>query len=79
MCYALCLAHGAKLIKLNVYILADNGPSYIFKNLSLALLTCFHKTWPGPMLSWRLIMKQFLRSFSSLLLIHSRRVNASYK
>ena len=57
MCFALCLAHGAKLIKYNVYILADNGPSYIFKNLSLALLTCFHKTWPGPILLWRLIMK----------------------
>ena len=57
MCFALCLAHGAKLIKFNVYILADNGPSYIFKNLSLALLTCFHKIWPGPILSWRLIMK----------------------
>ena len=57
MCFALCLAHGAKLIKFNVYILADNGPSYIFKNLSLALLTCFHKTLPSPILSWRLIMK----------------------
>ena len=31
MCFALCLAHGAKLIKFNVYILADNSPSYILK------------------------------------------------
>ena len=34
---------------------------------------------PGPIFSWRLIMKLFLRSFSSLLLIHSRRVVVSYK
>ena len=33
----------------------------------------------GPILSWRLIMKLFLRSFSSLPLIHSRRVVVSYK
>ena len=33
----------------------------------------------GPILSWRLIMKWFLRSFSSIPLIHSRRVVASYK
>ena len=33
----------------------------------------------GPTLSWRLIMKWFLRSFSSLPLIHSRRVVVSYK
>ena len=33
----------------------------------------------GPILSWRLIMKWFLRSFSSLPLIHSRRVVVSYK
>ena len=26
-------AHGAKLIKFNVFILAGNGPSYILKNL----------------------------------------------
>ena len=34
---------------------------------------------PGPILSWRLIVKWFLRSFSSLPLIHSRRVVVSYK
>ena len=34
---------------------------------------------PGPILSWRLIMKSFLRSFSSLPLIYSRRVIVSYK
>ena len=33
----------------------------------------------GPILPWRLIMKQFLRSFSSLLLNHSRRFVVSYK
>ena len=33
----------------------------------------------GPILSWRLIMKWFLRSFSSLPLIHSRRVVVSYE
>ena len=33
----------------------------------------------GPILSWRLIMKSFLRSFSSLPLIYSRRVVVSYK
>ena len=33
----------------------------------------------GPILSWRLIMKWFLRSFSFLPLIHSRRVVVSYK
>ena len=33
----------------------------------------------GPILSWSLIMKWFLRSFSSLPLIHSRRVVVSYK
>ena len=33
----------------------------------------------GPILSWRLIMKWFLRSCSYLLLIHSRRVVVSYK
>ena len=33
----------------------------------------------GPILSRRLIMKWFLRSFSSLPLIHSRRVVVSYK
>ena len=33
----------------------------------------------GPILSWTLIMKWFLRSFSSLPLIHSRRVVVSYK
>ena len=33
----------------------------------------------GPILSWRLIMKWFLRSYSSLPLIHSRRVVVSYK
>ena len=34
---------------------------------------------PGPLLSWRLIMKSFLQSFSSLLLMHSIRVVVSYK
>ena len=34
---------------------------------------------PGPILSWRLIMKLFLRSFSSLPLNHSRRFVVSYK
>ena len=34
---------------------------------------------PGTILSWRLIMKQFLRSFSPLPLIYSRRVVVSYK
>ena len=33
----------------------------------------------GPILSWRLIMKYFLRSFSFLPLNHSRRVVVSYK
>ena len=33
----------------------------------------------GPILSWRLIMKWFLQSFSSLSLIYSRRVVVSYK
>ena len=33
----------------------------------------------GPILSWRLIMKLFLRSFSSLPLIYSSRVVVSYK
>ena len=33
----------------------------------------------GPILSWRLIMKYFLRSFSSLPLNHSRRAVDSYK
>ena len=37
------------------------------------------RSWPGPILSWRLIMKKFLRSFSSLLLNNSRRVVFSYK
>ena len=32
-----------------------------------------------PILSWRLIMEQFLRSFSSLPLNHSRMVVVSYK
>ena len=32
-----------------------------------------------PILSWRLIMQLFLRLFSSLPLIHSRRVVVSYK
>ena len=34
---------------------------------------------PGPILSWRLIMKYFLRSFSSLPLNHSRSYVVSYK
>ena len=34
---------------------------------------------PGPIMSWRLIMKYFLRPFSSLPLIHSRSVVVSYK
>ena len=34
---------------------------------------------PGPILLWILIMKYFLRSFSSLLLNHSRRVVVSFK
>ena len=34
---------------------------------------------PGPILSWRLIIKLFLRSLSSLPLNHSRRVVVSYK
>ena len=34
---------------------------------------------PGPILSWRLIMIQFIQSFSSLPLIHSGRVVVSYK
>ena len=34
---------------------------------------------PGPILSWRLIMKLFLRSFSSLPLNRSRRIGVSYK
>ena len=34
---------------------------------------------PGPILSWRLIMKSFLGSFSSLPLNHSRRVVLIYK
>ena len=37
------------------------------------------RTLPNPILSWRLIMKLFLRSFSSLPLNHSRRVVVSYK
>ena len=37
------------------------------------------RSWPSPILSWRLIMKYFLRSFSSLPLNHSRRVVVSYK
>ena len=36
-------------------------------------------SWPGPILSWRLIVKKILRSFSSLLLNNSRRVVFSYK
>ena len=39
----------------------------------------FYISRPGPILSWRLIMKYFLRSFSSLPLNHSRRVVVSYK
>ena len=38
-----------------------------------------YETLPGPILSCRLIMKQFLRSFSSLPLNYSRRVVVSYK
>ena len=38
-----------------------------------------HNVKPGPILSWRLIMKLFLWSFSSLPLNHSRRVVVSYK
>ena len=34
--------------------------------------------WPGLILSWRLIMKSFLQSFSSLPLNHSRWVVVSY-
>ena len=34
---------------------------------------------PGTVLSWRLIINYFLRSFSSLPLEHSRRVVVSYK
>ena len=34
---------------------------------------------PGPILSWKLIMKYLLRSFSSLPLNHSRRAVVSYK
>ena len=34
---------------------------------------------PGLILSWRLIMKSFLRSFSILPLNHSRKVVVSYK
>ena len=34
---------------------------------------------PDPILSWRLIMKSYLRSFSSLPLNHSRRAVASCK
>ena len=37
------------------------------------------RSQPGPILSWRLIMKYFLRSFSSLPLNHLRRVVVSYK
>ena len=37
------------------------------------------RSWPSPILSWRLIMKLFLRSFFSLRLNHSRRVVVSYK
>ena len=33
----------------------------------------------GPILSWRKIMKLFVRSFSSLPLIHSGRAVVSYK
>ena len=40
---------------------------------------CKFEPRPGPILSWRLIMKLFLRSFSSLQLNHSRRVVVSYK
>ena len=36
-------------------------------------------SWPGLILSLRLIMKYFLRSFSSLPLNYSRRVVVSYK
>ena len=35
--------------------------------------------WPCPILSWRLIMKSFLQSFSFLPLNHSRRAVVSYK
>ena len=42
-------------------------------------LTAFRGVAPGPILSWRLIMKSFLRSFSSLPLSHSRRDVVSYK
>ena len=45
----------------------------------LALICNIWKSRSGPILSWRLIMKWFLRSFSSLPLIHSRRVVVSYK
>ena len=34
---------------------------------------------PGPILLWKLIMKQFIRSFSSLPLKHSKRIVVSYK
>ena len=40
------------------------------------------QSWPGPLLSWSLIMidyEIFLRSISSLPLIHSRKVVVSYK
>ena len=40
---------------------------------------CRSRSQPGPILSWRLIMKYFLRSFSSLPLNHSRRIIVSYK
>ena len=44
-----------------------------------ASMTADVQSRPGPMLSWRLIMKYFLRSFSSIPLNHSRRVVVSYK
>ena len=67
------------------YSCADsNGSLWINANVS-GLIRSIEPTQygtgsrSGPILSWRLIMKQFLRSFSSLPLIYSRRVVVSYK
>ena len=50
---------------------------FFFLEFSFSHHTHTHSQAIGPILSWRLIMKLFLRSFSSLPLIHSRRVVVS--
>ena len=80
--------HSCKIIYLPIWIChLARMPGHVAKTVTcLATDTCLtadpgvaSSIPAGTILSWRLIMKEFLRSFSSLLLIHSRRVVVSYK